>query len=154
MIHAIKHTPVESITVEKTACRQTPEPAGEKFAKVLKKGALTLLGVAGGAASALPAGGMLSAAVRSATATATAGTPEVGPQDPRAPAPAVGAAPPQGSSSDIDQMWALQEAGVRSNLEVLRLQESISRDNRVFSTLSNVMKARHETARTAIGNIR
>jgi hypothetical protein len=152
MIDAIKHTPAESITVEKTASRQTPPPAGEKFAQVLKQGALTLLDVAGSAASALPAGGMLSAAVRSASAQA--GQTPSGLDDPRAPAPAVDAGATGSSTGDIDQMWALQEAGVRSNLEVLKLQESISRDNRVFSTLSNVMKARHETARTAIGNIR
>jgi hypothetical protein len=144
MIGSIKSTPVESITLEATRSRQTPEPGSRKFAKALGQGALAILGAASSAASVLPAGGVLSAAVRAGAATAASG--------PRAPAPAV--EPTDAGGSGIDDMWALQEAGLRDNLEVLRLQERISRDERVFTTISNVMKARHETARTAIGNIR
>ena len=40
------------------------------------------------------------------------------------------------------------------NLYFLRVQEEVNAQNRVFSTLSNVMKAEHETVKTAIGNIR
>jgi hypothetical protein len=40
------------------------------------------------------------------------------------------------------------------NLYYLEIQEEMSRENRRFSALSNVMKARHETAKSAIGNIR
>ena len=36
----------------------------------------------------------------------------------------------------------------------LQLQEQISAENRQFSTLSNVLKARHDTVKNAIGNIR
>lgn len=155
MIGAIKQTSTEGITVEKTASRQTPKPASGKFGEVLKKGAMVLLGAAGGVAGALPAGGILSAAVRGGVATAatpSASLPPAG-EDPRSPSSAVDGIGSSGLT-EIDQMRALQEDGVRSNLEVLRLQEQISRENRVFTTLSNVMKARHETARNAIGNIR
>ncbi len=157
MIGAIKQTPFETVTIEQTASRQTPEPQAGAFAKVLKQGALALLGAAGSVASALPAGGIVSAAVRSGAATAAAsqqaGLPSAG-EDPRAPAPAATPGLSPSGRSELDEMWALQEAGVRSNLEVLQIQERIGRENRVFSTLSNVMKARHETARNAIGNIR
>jgi hypothetical protein len=151
MIGAIKQTPFETVTIEKTAVRQTPEPKSGAFAAVLKQGAMALLGAAGSVASALPGGGIVSAAVRTGAAGAAAAQqPGLAPagEDPTSPFPV-----PSGHS-DLDQMWALQEAGVRSNLEVLQIQERIGRENRVFSTLSNVMKARHETARNAIGNIR
>lgn len=40
------------------------------------------------------------------------------------------------------------------NLYYLELQEQISAENRAYTTLSNVMKARHDTVKNAIGNIR
>ncbi len=40
------------------------------------------------------------------------------------------------------------------NMEFLQIQQQIQSENRQFSTLSNVLKARHETAKNAIGNIR
>jgi hypothetical protein len=40
------------------------------------------------------------------------------------------------------------------NMRFLQLQAQIQAENQRFTTLSNVMKARHETAKTAIGNIR
>jgi hypothetical protein len=118
---------------------------------------MALLGAAGTMATALPGGGIVSAALRSGAAgAASAQQPGLAPagEDPRAPASAADPGLAPSGRSDLDEMWALQEAGVRSNLEVLQIQERISRENRVFSTLSNVMKARHETARNAIGNIR
>lgn len=157
MIGSIKQTPFETVTIEKTASRQTPEPTSGAFAKVLKQGAMALLGAAGSVASALPAGGIVSAAVRSGAAAASsaqqAGVAPAG-EDPRSPAPAASTLAGASGRNELDEMWALQEAGVRTNLEVLQIQERIGRENRVFSTLSNVMKARHETARNAIGNIR
>jgi hypothetical protein len=40
------------------------------------------------------------------------------------------------------------------NLYYLDLQERISAENRTYSALSNVLKARHDTVKNAIGNIR
>ena len=36
----------------------------------------------------------------------------------------------------------------------LQIQEQVNAQNRTFSTLSNVLKAEHDTVKTAIGNIR
>ena len=69
-------------------------------------------------------------------------------------ASAPGVATGTGSGSEIDEMKLLQQEGIESSMEVLKIQQAISEENRVFSTLSNVLKARHETARTAINNIR
>ena len=41
-----------------------------------------------------------------------------------------------------------------NNLYYLQLQQQIQDENRTYSTLSNVLKARHETVKNAIGNIR
>jgi hypothetical protein len=40
------------------------------------------------------------------------------------------------------------------NLYYLQLQERISQESRNFTALSNVLKARHETVKNAITNIR
>lgn len=40
------------------------------------------------------------------------------------------------------------------NLYYLKIQEDVNAQNRTFSTLSNVMKAEHDTVKTAIGNLR
>jgi hypothetical protein len=40
------------------------------------------------------------------------------------------------------------------NLYYLQIQESVNAQNRSFTTLSNVLKAEHDTVKTAIGNIR
>jgi hypothetical protein len=40
------------------------------------------------------------------------------------------------------------------NLYYLQVQEQVNAQNRSFTTLSNVLKAEHETVKTAIGNIR
>lgn len=40
------------------------------------------------------------------------------------------------------------------NLYYLQIQEAVNAQNRTFSALSNVLKAEHDTVKTAIGNIR
>lgn len=40
------------------------------------------------------------------------------------------------------------------NLYYLQVQEAVNAQNRSFTTLSNVLKAEHDTVKTAIGNIR
>jgi len=40
------------------------------------------------------------------------------------------------------------------NLYFLELQERVAAENRAYTTMSNVLKARHDTVKNAIGNIR
>jgi hypothetical protein len=40
------------------------------------------------------------------------------------------------------------------NLYYLRVQEEVNAQNRSFTAVSNVLKAQHDTVKTAIGNIR
>ncbi|HWZ87365.1 MAG TPA: hypothetical protein VNW92_00910, partial [Polyangiaceae bacterium] len=40
------------------------------------------------------------------------------------------------------------------NMYYLQLQEQMSQESRSYSAISNVLKARHDTMKNAIGNIR
>jgi len=48
---------------------------------------------------------------------------------------------------------ALQQQSQTFNLQYLQLQESMQRESREFTALSNVMKVKHDSARAAIQNI-
>ena len=53
-----------------------------------------------------------------------------------------------------DYSASIQEAYRSFDLEYLILQKKISQDNRQFTMISNIMKTKHDTARSAINNIR
>ena len=40
------------------------------------------------------------------------------------------------------------------NLQYLQLQTSMQRENRSYTSVSNIMKTRHDTVKNSIGNIR
>jgi len=54
----------------------------------------------------------------------------------------------------LDEMWAMQEDNQIFNLQYMHLQQSMQSENRHFSTMSNLLKARHDTAKAAINNMR
>jgi hypothetical protein len=59
-----------------------------------------------------------------------------------------------GNQSDqLDKMWAMQRENQVFNLQYMQLQNEVQADNRRFSTLSNLMKVRHDTAKAAINNM-
>jgi hypothetical protein len=46
-------------------------------------------------------------------------------------------------------------AGMQNdNLRMMKIQIAMQRENTVFSTLSNILKVRHDTQKNSIGNIR
>jgi hypothetical protein len=128
-------------------------------------------------ASVLPGGPILAAAIRAPQALAPGGgvgaSPSLGgaAMVPRTGSglasastvtPAGGALATSPSAGPGQAAGAEGAGGVESvladsqafNLYYLQLQEQISAENRQFSTLSNVLKARHDTVKNAIGNIR
>jgi hypothetical protein len=131
--------------------RETPPPR-VTFRKVMEGGAQVL---AAGArvATRIVGGPFLSAAV-------TAGTPGVGVSP--AAVPGVGAgstandSPAVGGSAGQDPLSAFtnQSQGMSEDLKLLALQDQIQRNNRQIAMVSNVMKARHDTAKAAISNLR
>jgi hypothetical protein len=40
------------------------------------------------------------------------------------------------------------------NMQLLGLQDQVQQDSQRFTTLSNVMRAKHDTAKAAVSNIR
>ncbi len=136
--------PAPTTSITRTAAVNSP-----RFADVLHGSMGVVLG--GAAMATAPVGGPLwSSAVRlKAAVTAVGGAASGSP----APGGALGAG--TGSDGDmVSQMRQLQRESCDMNLELLALQEQIQQENRRFSTASNVLKARHETAKAAVGNIR
>ena len=58
------------------------------------------------------------------------------------------------AGSPDDVMRQLQDQRMQDELKLLTIQSSIQQQNRQISLVSNVMKARHDTAKAAISNIR
>jgi hypothetical protein len=132
-------SPAAQIQIQETRTRTTAPPNRTSFGAVLRSGADVILsGVEIGAT--VMAGPLVGAAVRGA----------------RVGLGGAGAGPlgDGGEQSTIDQMRALQEQSQSFNLQYLALQEEVQQENRRFTTLSNVLKAKHETAKSAIGNVR
>lgn len=57
------------------------------------------------------------------------------------------------SHSQMNQMFEMQKESQAFNLQYLQLQTELQNDNRRFSTLTNLMKVRHDTAKSAINNM-
>jgi hypothetical protein len=128
--------PIPSIHVAPASERRA-EPG--RFERALRGATAGLArGVANGvelAAPYVPAGTVLSAAVRSAVGAATSGA-------------GLG-----GDGDILAATQALQQQSQTFNLQYLQLQEKMQRESREFTALSNVMKVKHDTARAAIQNI-
>jgi hypothetical protein len=143
---------IESIHVAPTTERKT-EPG--RFGAALRAAAA---GVARGVAATVelaapyvPGGTVLSAAVRSAAASARGRTGAFG-ADPGTTAG--GATPGAGGEGDVlEATRALQQEARTFNLQYLQLQENMQRESREFQALSNVMKVKHDSAKAAINNI-
>jgi hypothetical protein len=164
--------PQGPVTVEPTRPRQTETPAAP-FRDFLAGGVSVLLSGAQVATHVLGAP-TLAAAVQSATLGATSavrGVPAVpagglgaaalplAAAAPGAAASTAGAGPgtlAAGASdgSDLATMQAMQRESQAFNMQLLNLQEEVQQENRRFSTLSNVLRAKHDTAKAAVSNIR
>lgn len=60
-----------------------------------------------------------------------------------------------GQSGDMmGQMQQFQEMNMSFNMQYLALQQKMQSDNRQFTSLSNIMKTKHDAAKNAINNVR
>ncbi len=144
-----------TVTLEESAPRVTPTRPrvafGEMFARSAVRGAEAAMNV-------LPGAPLISAAVRggSPSSLAPSLTPRMGlagnPQAQTMAAEGPGALG-QGQAAGGGLEGALQQSQ-DMNLYYLQVQESVNAQNRSFTTISNVLKAEHDTVKTAIGNIR
>jgi hypothetical protein len=146
---------VESITVAPTTERKTVpgrfEAALQGATRALASG---VVGAVELAAPAVPFGNVLAGAVRAGlqggAPTGTVG----GVGGARLSAASAAGTGGAGSQGDLlEATRALQQEAQAMNLQYLQLQERMQQESREFTTLSNVMRVKHDTARSAIGNI-
>jgi pyridoxal biosynthesis lyase PdxS len=102
-------------------------------------------GIAGSVALAapfVPGGAVLAGALRAASRPAlTSG------------ASFAGAGAASGGGDILEATRALQSEAQSFNLQYLQLQEAMQRESREFTSLTNVMKVKHDSAKAAINNI-
>jgi hypothetical protein len=125
------------VELESTRPRVTPRPAAVRFRDTLEDGAEVVLAGVESAAGFIPGGGSVSAAIRGAREGAGSG---------EAAAPASAGASGQGP----DMVSRVRD----DTMELLQLQQSIAMEQRQYMITSNVMKARHDTAKQVINNVR
>lgn len=146
-----------TVTTSQTRERQTPPSGGARFNEVLRAGGQALVAGAQAALRVLPGGEVLCAAVRDGADAAQGASDNnlsSGGQSPLSPGSSAGTGGTSGTgSTGQGDVWELTQQSQEFNLMYLQLQEEMSRENRRFSALSNVLKTRHETARSVISNI-
>jgi len=72
---------------------------------------------------------------------------------------AIGGAPGGGGATvpgggGVTTVESMLQDGQASNMQLLALQQHIQQENQVFTTVSNVMRAKHDTAKAAVSNVR
>ena len=131
---------IEPILIAPSTHRKTePDRFGEVLRSAAAGAATGLASTVALAAPFVPGGAVLAGAVHGATRAALA---------PRAAPAAAG-----GGDDLLEATRALQQEAQSFNLQYLQLQEGMQRESREFTALSNVMKVRHDSAKSAINNI-
>jgi hypothetical protein len=147
-----------------SAPRVTPS-SGVPFRDMVARGAGAILRGAEAAISSLPGAPIVAAAVRPggppvATGTtrpggaATFGAPHGSSVSGTAESPAGGVPGAPASGNEPASIEGALAQSQEFNLYYLQLQEQLAAENRAYSAMSNVLKARHDTVKNAIGNIR
>jgi hypothetical protein len=156
-------TPVvtSGIDTKETSTRQVPK---QDFSKVLKESlSITTRTIANGVAIMSPELDVSKTLVSTVSRGLMEKTTEIPNRD-----SITGERANQGGDGTIDHLSnqsastsdllsatkALQEANWQFSLEYLNLQERVQSENRYFSTVSNIMRTRHDSAKNAINNLR
>ncbi len=143
-----------AVVATSTAGRLTP--ATPTFKEMMGGSTAMLMRGAEAAVRSLPMSPMIAASIRpGASMTMRPGYPGIA-------APSVGAGAsaegPGATGAGTGSVGGGVEAALAQsqelNLYYLELQERVAAENRSFTTLSNVLKAKHDTVKNAIGNIR
>lgn len=148
--------PSTGVYATATAPRVTPEPA-RPFQQMMNASSIAIVNGAEAAVTHLPGGSILAAAMRPGGSVSTLPT---SPMLSRAEGPTGTATSGTslngtGAGSGGDpSIQAVMSQDADQNLYYLKLQEQMSAESRSYSAISNVLKARHDTMKNAIGNIR
>jgi hypothetical protein len=150
--------PSTGVSASASAARVTAPP-GQPFKAIMHASAGTILSGAEQALTRLPGGPILAAALRPAGGAVTAG-PAGGMTQGAASPEGVGSvgagitAEPTSSAPGTPGLESALAETRNDNLAMLLLQKRINEESRDYSAMSNVLKARHDTVKNAIGNIR
>ena len=149
------------VVAAQSAPRPTPKPSNVNFSAVLTRGAKGLVAGAEAALNVLPGGPLMAVAIRGGASGIGASTTPMmsGPSGGRGATTAEG---PGVSGTGTGGTGTPTDGGIENSLQqsqemnmyYLQIQEQVNAQNRTFSALSNVLKAEHDTVKTAIGNIR
>ena len=150
--------PSTGVTAAPSATRVTAPP-GQPFKAMMGAGANAILSGAEAAVTRLPGGPILAAALRPGPGDAAAAPPSAGvttglgssTPEGAAGTAGIGSGPASGENGGVE---AALNQSANQNLYFIEIQERISAESRSYSAISNVLKARHDTVKNAIGNIR
>jgi hypothetical protein len=145
---------IQSIQVAPTTDKKTQPGRFEAALRGAAEGAAR--GVAGAvelAAPYVPGGTILAAAIRTAASGGglRAGVAQGG--STVATSAATSAADGASEGDLLEATRTLQQEARTFNLQYLQLQEQMQRESREFTAVSNVMKVKHDSAKSAINNI-
>ncbi|HEY6477003.1 MAG TPA: hypothetical protein VI456_10505, partial [Polyangia bacterium] len=146
------------LEIDATRARQTERPPAP-FRDVLA-GGVSLLMSGAEVATHVMAGPVMAAAVHDARVGAV-GTISGGAAAPgafgagAAPVGAAGvAAAAAAPGSGMSNIQSMMQDGQSSNMQMLALQQQVQEESQRFTTVSNVMRAKYDTAKAAVSNIR
>jgi hypothetical protein len=142
--------PSPLVTAGPIAPRTTDQPT-RPFQAVLRASASAVVSSAEAAVRALPGGPILAAAFRPASGPASSG---IGAGTPAATTPEGIPLPGPTGAPGGPEVEGMLGDNADKNLYYIVLQERISAENRQYTAYSNVLRARHETMKNAIGNFR
>lgn len=151
--------PSTGVSATPSAARVTAAP-GQPFRSVMSAGASAILSGAEQAVTRLPGGPILAAALRPSAGDVGAAQPTpatvgaTGSLTPEGTAGTATAATGAGVGGENAGVEAALNQSANQNLYFIEVQERISAESRSYSAISNVLKARHDTVKNAIGNIR
>lgn len=149
--------PSNRISLTPTVARQTPK---NEFGNVLKGALQNAVNAGGALLNSVPGGGVISAAVNNLTALANGGGSAQG------SFAATGITQVSGGGGATAQTMASSPGGVPSELTGMigqmraeadrstMMQMQMQQESREYNTISNVLKVRHDSAKSAINNIR
>jgi hypothetical protein len=165
------------VQIDQSRVRQTPRTDfGSVMATGVKKATNVAMSAGAIAAPFVPGGAILSAAItgvgtlksaagsmsaaggsNATTLIGSSGAPISGGATSAMGSSGTGAIGSTGGATSSDPMVAqrqMMEMSQQFNMQYLMLQQEMQSDNRRFSTLSNVMKTKHDTAKNSISNMR
>jgi hypothetical protein len=143
--------PATGISSTPTAPRVTPAPE-RPFKNVMAAGSYAVVRGAEAAVEKLPGGPILAAAFRPSHPSPASGGLAAASVSPEGSG---GSAGPAGAATTSELgVGGMMDQHADLNMRYLALQEQINAESREYSAISNVLKARHDTIKNAIGNIR